>query len=170
VTKQLIVAGLSLEKILKEFGVNLSRKVAERAVMRAAWMAIEVIPGYIINSVGVRAGYLLVIRYGTSKGAALLYKSLPIVSGVVGGALDSGLPRVSPRLPVWPSCNARPLSLPSEAVLAAPFKSAEPAAWLIRSTSNSPGEPGPLNPVQAGAEPDEQRRADIGANHGQRPV
>jgi hypothetical protein len=87
---QLIVAGLSLEKILKEFGVNLSRKVAERAVMRAAWMAIEVIPGYIINSVGVRAGYLLVIRYGTSKGAALLYKSLPIVSGVVGGALDSG--------------------------------------------------------------------------------
>lgn len=86
---QLIVAGLSLEKVLKEFGVNLGRKAAERAVMRAAWMTIEVIPGYIINSVGVRAGYLLVVRYGTSKGAALFYKSLPILGGVAGGVLDS---------------------------------------------------------------------------------
>lgn len=85
---QLIVAGLSLEKVLKEFGVNLGRKAAERAVMKAAWMTIEAIPGYLVNSVGVRAGYLLVIRYGTSKSAALLYKSLPIVGGIAGGVLD----------------------------------------------------------------------------------
>ena len=85
---QLIVAGLSLEKVLKEFGVSLGRKAAERVVMRAAWATIEVIPGYIINRVGVRAGYLLVVRYGTSKSAALLYKSVPILGGLAGGVLD----------------------------------------------------------------------------------
>ena len=85
---QLIVAGMKVEKILKEFGLSLGRQVAQRAVMRGAWMSIRAIPGYLIDGVGVRAGYLLVVRYGTSKGAALLYKSLPLVGGVVSGTLD----------------------------------------------------------------------------------
>lgn len=85
---QLIVAGIGVEKILKEFGLKLGRQAAERAVMRGAWMSMRAIPGYLVDRVGVRAGYLLVVRYGTSKGAALFYKSLPIVGGVVGGAVD----------------------------------------------------------------------------------
>lgn len=85
---QLLVAGLKAEKVLKEFGVKVGKRVAERAVMRGAWMTVRAIPGYLVDGVGVRAGYLLVVRYGTTKGAALLYKSLPVIGGIVGGAVD----------------------------------------------------------------------------------
>ena len=85
---QLIVAGAKVEKILKEFGINLGKRAVERAVMRSAWMTVRAIPGYFIDRVGVRAGYLLVVRYGTSKSAALLYKGLPLIGGVIGGAVD----------------------------------------------------------------------------------
>jgi hypothetical protein len=85
---QLIVAGVSLEKIVKEFGLNLGKKVAERAVMRGAWMSMRAIPGYLVDGVGVRAGYLLVVRYGTTKGAAMFYKAIPLMGGVIGGAVD----------------------------------------------------------------------------------
>ena len=70
------------------FMLGLGKQVAQRAVMPGAWLSIRAIPGYLVNGVGVRAGYLLIVRYGTSKGAALLYKSLPLIGGVVSGALD----------------------------------------------------------------------------------
>lgn len=85
---QLVVAGVSVEKILKEFGVKLGKKVVERAVMQGAWVSVRAIPGYLVNEVSVRAGYLLVVRYGTTRGAALLYKALPLLGGVIGGAVD----------------------------------------------------------------------------------
>jgi hypothetical protein len=85
---QLLVAGVKVEKILKEFGFKLGKRAAERAVMRGAWMTVRAIPGYLIDDVGVRAGYLLVVRYGTTKGAELFYKTLPVVGGVVGGVVD----------------------------------------------------------------------------------
>jgi hypothetical protein len=85
---QLLVAGVGVEKIVKEFGLNLGRKAAEQAVMRGAWMSVRAVPGYLVDDIGVRAGYLLVVRYGTAKGAALIYKALPLLGGVIGGAVD----------------------------------------------------------------------------------
>jgi len=88
---QLVVAGAGAQKIAAEFGEQVTRKVAINAALRA----IEAVPAVVIDRVSVRAGYLLVIRYGPIRTAATLYKAAPIVGGLAGGAVDASFTRAT---------------------------------------------------------------------------
>jgi hypothetical protein len=92
---QLVVAGVGIEKMAAEFGVKVGEKAVEKAAIKAAWYAIEAVPVVVVDRVGIRAGYLLVARYGTSRTAAALSKMVPILGGLAGGAVDASFTRAT---------------------------------------------------------------------------
>jgi 4-diphosphocytidyl-2C-methyl-D-erythritol kinase len=93
---QLVVAGVSIEKIVADFGVKVGEQTIQKVAIKAAWCAIEAaVPVVVIDNVGIRAGYLLVVRYGTSRTAAALYKVVPILGGLAGGAVDASFTRAT---------------------------------------------------------------------------
>lgn len=92
---QFVVAGVSIENIVAEFGVKVGEQAIQKVAIKAAWHAIEAVPVIVIDRVGIRAGYLLVVRYGTSRTAAALSKAVPILSGLAGGAVDASFTRAT---------------------------------------------------------------------------
>lgn len=91
---QLVVAKARIEKIVEEFGVKLGKQAAQTVAVKAATSAIEaMVPVVIMDSVQIRAGYLLVARYGTIRAARALYKAAPIVGGLAGGTVDASFTR-----------------------------------------------------------------------------
>jgi hypothetical protein len=92
---QLVVAGVSIEKIAAEFGVKVGKQAVQKLAIKTAMRAIEAVPVVVIDRVSARAGYLLVIRYGPIRTAAALYKAAPIVGGLAGGAVDASFTRAT---------------------------------------------------------------------------
>lgn len=92
---QLVVAGVGIEKMATEFGVKVGEQAVQKAAVRATLYAIEAVPVVIVDRVGIRAGYLLVARYGTSRTAAALSKMVPILGGLAGGAVDASFTRAT---------------------------------------------------------------------------
>lgn len=95
---QFVVTGVGIEQVATELGVKLGEQAVERVAARAAWAAIDAIPAILIDKMGVRVGYLLVIRYGTSRTAAVLTKMVPLLGSLVGGTVDASFTRATAAL------------------------------------------------------------------------
>lgn len=76
-----VVAGGSANAALREFGVNVGKK--------AATSAIEHLSIDTVRAINKKVGFMLLAKYGTQRSALTLAKAVPIVGGVVGGAVDA---------------------------------------------------------------------------------
>ena len=92
---QFVIAGVGIEQVVTELGVKLGEQAVERVAARAAWAAIAAIPAILIDKMTVRVGYLLVIRYGTSRTATALTKMVPLLGSLVGGTVDASFTRAT---------------------------------------------------------------------------
>ncbi len=92
---QFVVAGMGIQQVATELGVKLGEQAVERVAARAA---IEAIPAILVDKMGVRVGYLLVIRYGTSRTATVLTKMVPLLGSLVGGTVDASFTRATAAL------------------------------------------------------------------------
>jgi hypothetical protein len=79
----LVAAGSSAQEILRAFGVSIGTKVAMAAIKN--------IPMAIIRDINKKVGFMLLAKYGTKRAAVTLAKGVPLVGGVVGGAVDAAL-------------------------------------------------------------------------------
>lgn len=95
---QFVVAGVGIEQVVTEFGAKLGKQAVERLAARDAWAAIGAIPAILIDKAVVRVGYLLVIRYGTSRTATVLTKMVPLLGSLVGGTVDASFTRTTAAL------------------------------------------------------------------------
>ena len=92
---QLVVAGVGIEKMATEFGINIGKQAVQKATMKVTFYAVEALPVVIVDRVGIRVGYLLVARYGTSRTAATLAKMVPILGGLACGAVDASFTKAT---------------------------------------------------------------------------
>src|SRR5260370_9409256 len=92
---QLVVAGVGIENMATKFGVEVGKQAAQKVAIKAAWCAIEAVPVVILDEVGIQAGYLLVVRFGTSRAAKALWKMVPVLGGLAGGAVDASFTRAT---------------------------------------------------------------------------
>ena len=76
------VAGGQANAILAEFGVAVGKKLAENAI--------KALPIEVLRAINARVGFMLIAKYGTSRSVVTLAKGVPIVGGVVSGAVDAG--------------------------------------------------------------------------------
>ena len=73
------VVGMSVANIVKRFGISFGYKLGEKLVTK--------IPGAIIIEINKLVGLRLLTKFGT-KGLVNLVKVVPLLGGVVGGAVD----------------------------------------------------------------------------------
>jgi len=73
------LVGNSAKEILKNVGVEVGKKVATNLI--------KSIPGKVITKINQKVGFRLVTKFG-EKGIINLGKAVPILGGVVGGAVD----------------------------------------------------------------------------------
>ncbi|KUO71787.1 MAG: EcsC family protein [Desulfosporosinus sp. BRH_c37] len=71
--------GNASKDILKELGINIGTKLAKSAI--------EKISGQVILKINQTVGFRLVTKFGT-KGVINLGKAVPLVGGIIGGAMD----------------------------------------------------------------------------------
>ncbi|MEU5508724.1 hypothetical protein [Streptomyces fungicidicus] len=67
---------------LASFGVKIGQKLGEQMIKK--------IPITVIRAINKKAGTHLVSKYGTKRAAITLAKGIPILGGIVGGAVDAG--------------------------------------------------------------------------------
>lgn len=77
----LVAVGSSAQQVIRSFGV----KVGQHAAMQA----IKKIPIVVIREINKKAGFMLVAKYGTKRSLVTLAKGVPLVGGIVGGAVDA---------------------------------------------------------------------------------
>ena len=73
------LAGVSIDNILKNVGINAGEKLAMNLIKK--------IPGATLTKVNQKVAFRLVTKFG-SKGVINLGKMVPIVGGVIGGGFD----------------------------------------------------------------------------------
>ena len=73
------LAGISIDQVLKQVGINIGNKVALQMVKK--------IPGEVLTRINQRVGFRLLTKFGT-KGAINIGKAVPVVGGVIGGGFD----------------------------------------------------------------------------------
>ena len=73
------LAGISVDQILKNIGVQLGVKVTMTMVKK--------IPGAVLTKINQRVGFRLLTKFGT-KGLINIGKEVPIVGGIVSGGFD----------------------------------------------------------------------------------
>lgn len=73
------LAGVSVNSVLKQFGIKFGKKVAEQGVKK--------IPFEIIKSINKTLGFRFITLWG-EKGLINLGKMIPIVGGVINGGFD----------------------------------------------------------------------------------
>lgn len=73
------LAGISVNSVLKKFGVQFGNKLALKGV--------EKIPGKILTKINQRIGFRFVTKFG-EKGLVNLWKIVPVVGAGVNGGLD----------------------------------------------------------------------------------
>ncbi|MFM7677303.1 MAG: EcsC family protein [Roseiflexaceae bacterium] len=76
------IAGDSAKEAAKEVGVTIGKKVTQ--------VAIERISGQTIREINKRIGFRLMTKAG-ERGAINLVKVVPVLGGVLGGAVDGGM-------------------------------------------------------------------------------
>ncbi|MFD6091255.1 EcsC family protein [Oerskovia sp. NPDC060338] len=85
----LVSAGSTAQQVLSAFGAKVGQQFAMEAI--------KAIPISVLRQVNKKAGFFLVAKYGTQRAAITLAKVLPIVGGVVGGAVDATLTQLIAR-------------------------------------------------------------------------
>lgn len=76
----LVAVGSNTQQIAKTIGIKVGEKVVMQAIKR--------IPMAVIREVNKKAGFMLLAKYGTKRSVITLAKGVPLVGGVVGGAVD----------------------------------------------------------------------------------
>ncbi|MEU3524601.1 EcsC family protein [Streptomyces sp. NPDC038707] len=78
----MLAIGMSTQNVLAAFGVKVGQKFGEQMLKK--------IPIAVLRAVNKKVGFHLVSKYGTKRAAITLAKGIPILGGVVGGAVDAG--------------------------------------------------------------------------------
>ncbi|QKW03678.1 EcsC family protein [Streptomyces sp. NA02536] len=78
----MLAIGMSAQNVLASFGVKVGQKLGEQVIKK--------IPITVIRAINKKAGTHLVAKYGTQRAAITLAKGIPILGGIVGGAVDAG--------------------------------------------------------------------------------
>lgn len=78
----MLAIGMSAQNVLAAFGVKVGQKLGEQMIKK--------IPIAVLNAINRKAGFHLVAKYGTKRAAITLAKGVPILGGIVGGAVDAG--------------------------------------------------------------------------------
>jgi hypothetical protein len=77
----LVAVGSNSQQIAKAVGVKVGNKFAMQALQR--------LPMSVIHQINKKAGFMLLAKYGTKRSAVTLAKAVPLVGGLVGGAVDA---------------------------------------------------------------------------------
>lgn len=77
----LVAVGSSAQQVAKAFGVKVGEKVAIQAIKK--------LPMALIHQINKKAGFMLLAKYGTKRSVVTLAKGVPLVGGVIGGAVDA---------------------------------------------------------------------------------
>ena len=76
----LVAVGSNTQQVAKTIGIKVGEKVAMQAIKN--------IPLAVIREINKKAGFMLLAKYGTKRSVVTLAKGIPLVGGVVGGAVD----------------------------------------------------------------------------------
>lgn len=82
----LIAVGSNAQQIAKTIGIKVGQKVAMEAIKK--------IPIALIREINKKVGFMLLAKYGTKRGLIVLAKGIPLVGGMVGGAVDATMTTV----------------------------------------------------------------------------
>ncbi|MBP0457979.1 EcsC family protein [Streptomyces montanisoli] len=77
----MLAIGMSTQSVLAAFGVKVGQKVGEQMIKK--------IPMAMIRAINRKAGSFLIAKYGTERAAITLAKGIPVLGGIVGGAVDA---------------------------------------------------------------------------------
>lgn len=75
------LTGSAIADVLKQTGIKIGEKIAVSTINK--------VPGKVLTSINQKVGFRLLTKFGT-KGAVNLVKLVPVVGGVIGGAIDVG--------------------------------------------------------------------------------
>jgi hypothetical protein len=78
----MLAIGMSTQSVLAAFGVKVGQKIGEQVIKK--------IPIAVLRTINKKAGTFLIAKYGTQRAAITLAKGIPILGGLVGGAVDAG--------------------------------------------------------------------------------
>lgn len=73
------LTGSAIADVLKQTGIKVGEKIAVASINK--------IPGKVLTSINQKVGFRLITKLGT-KGAVNLVKLVPVVGGIIGGAVD----------------------------------------------------------------------------------
>lgn len=76
----LIGVGSNAQQIAKTIGIKVGEKVAIQAIKN--------LPIAVLREINKKAGFMLVAKFGTKRSVITLAKGVPLVGGVIGGAVD----------------------------------------------------------------------------------
>lgn len=82
----LIAVGSNAQQIVKTFGIAVGGKVAIQAIKR--------LPIALIREINKKVGFMLLAKYGSKRALVTLAKGVPLVGGVIGGAVDATMTSV----------------------------------------------------------------------------
>ena len=82
----LIAVGSNAQQVVKAFGVAAGSKVAIQVIKK--------LPIALIHAINKKAGFMLLAKFGTKRALVTLAKGVPLVGGVVGGAVDATMTSV----------------------------------------------------------------------------
>ncbi|MGW5443352.1 EcsC family protein [Streptomyces asiaticus] len=78
----MLAIGMSTQSVLAAFGVKVGQKIGEQMIKK--------IPIAMLRAINKKVGFFLFSKYGTQRAAITLAKGIPILGGLVGGAVDAG--------------------------------------------------------------------------------
>ncbi|MER5405567.1 EcsC family protein [Streptomyces sp. NPDC002769] len=78
----MLAIGMSTQSVLAAFGVKVGQKIGEQMIKK--------IPIAMLRTINKKVGFFLFAKYGTQRAAITLAKGIPILGGIVGGAVDAG--------------------------------------------------------------------------------
>lgn len=73
------IAGVTINNVIKNIGVKAGEKMVKSVI--------EKIPGKALTKINKAAGFRFITKFG-EKGLINLWKSIPVLGGIVGGGLD----------------------------------------------------------------------------------
>lgn len=82
----LIAVGSNAQQVAKAVGIKVGEKVAMEAIKK--------LPIVLIRQINNKVGFMLLAKYGTKRSLVTLAKGIPLVGGVVGGAVDATMTSV----------------------------------------------------------------------------
>lgn len=82
----LVAVGSNSQQIAKAVGIKVGNKFAMQAIRR--------LPMSVVHQINKKAGFMLLAKYGTKRSAVTLTRAVPLVGGVVGGAVDATMTTV----------------------------------------------------------------------------